>query len=62
MNFKQTRDESLLAYYEGVRHQVTLDVGSQCKFAAGDGVREYAERLREEIERRKLQFTPIRWK
>jgi hypothetical protein len=62
MNFKRTRDESLLAYYEGVRHQVTLDVGSQYKFAAGEGVREYAERLREEIERRKLQFTPIRWK
>ena len=62
MNFKRTRDESLLAYYEGVRNQVTLDLGSQYKFTAGDGVREYAEKLREEIERRKLQFTPIRWK
>jgi hypothetical protein len=60
MHFKQTKDERLLAFYEGVRHQLTRDGGSRYKFA-GEGVREYAEKLREELERRKLEFTPIRW-
>jgi hypothetical protein len=60
MNFKQTKDERLLAFYEGGRHQVTLDTGSRYKFV-GEGVREYADKLREEIERRKLQFIPICW-
>jgi hypothetical protein len=28
---------------------------------AGDGVRQYAEKLRDEMERRRLQFSPIDW-
>ncbi len=28
---------------------------------AGDGVRQYADALREEMERRRLSFTPIDW-
>jgi hypothetical protein len=34
--------------------------GSRYRFA-GDGVKQYAEKLREEIERRRLRFTPIDW-
>jgi hypothetical protein len=28
---------------------------------AGDGVKQYADKLREEMERRRLQFKPIDW-
>jgi hypothetical protein len=60
MNFSQMKDERLLAFYENVRQQVALDSGSRYRFA-GEGVRTYAERLREEMDRRRLNFTPIDW-
>ena len=60
MNFSQMKDERLLAFYENVRQQVALDAGSCYRFA-GDGVRAYADKLREEMDRRRLRFTPIDW-
>jgi hypothetical protein len=62
MNFSQTKDERLLAFYENIRHQVHLDVqlGSQHRLV-GDGVKKYADKLREEMDRRRLHFTPIDW-
>lgn len=62
MSFAQSKDERLLAFYENVRGQVELDMrsGSRYRFA-GDGVKQYAEKHREEIERRRLRFTPIDW-
>jgi hypothetical protein len=62
MSFTQTKDERLLAFYENVRGQVQLDMRSGGRYRfAGDGVKQYAEKLREEIERRRLRFTPIDW-
>jgi hypothetical protein len=60
MNYSQMKDERLLAFYEHVRQQVALDAGSHYRFA-GDGVRAYADNLREEIDKRRLKFTPIDW-
>lgn len=62
MNFSESKDESLLTFYESVRRQVDLDknVGVPYRLA-GPSVQQYAERLREEMDRRKLRFTPIRW-
>jgi hypothetical protein len=60
MNYTQTKDERLLAFYENVRQQVALDAGSRYRFA-GDGVRAYADKLREEMDRRRLRFTAIDW-
>ena len=62
MKFSQSKDERLLAFYENVRGQVEIDrrSGGRYRFA-GDGVKQYAEKLREEIERRRLRFTPIDW-
>jgi hypothetical protein len=62
MNFSQTKDERLLAFYENVRHQVHLDVklGGQHRLI-GEGVKQYADKLREEMDRRRLLFTPIDW-
>ena len=62
MNFSNSKDERLLAFYEGVRRQVDLDKRAGGRYGlAGDGVRQYAEKLREEMERRRLRFIPIEW-
>lgn len=62
MNFSNSKDERLLAFYEGVRRQVDLDKRAGGRYRlAGDGVRQYAQKLREEMERRQLRFTPIEW-
>jgi hypothetical protein len=58
MNFG--RDESLLIFYESVRRQVDADRYERYRFT-GKSVKEYAERLREEMNRRRLRFTPIEW-
>jgi hypothetical protein len=62
MNFSNSKDERLLAFYDNVRRQVELDImsGGRYRFA-GDGVKQYADKLREEMERRRLRFTPIEW-
>jgi len=60
MNYSQMKDERLFAFYENVRQQVAMDKGRRYRFAC-DGVRAYAEKLREEMERRRLRFTPIDW-
>lgn len=62
MNFSQSKDERLLAFYESVRRQVEKDMrsGGQYRFA-GEGVKQYAEQLREEMDRRRLLYTRIDW-
>ena len=60
MNYSQTKDETLLRFYDDVRQQVVLDGKSPYRFA-GEGVRAYAEKLREEMDRRRLRYTPIDW-
>lgn len=60
MNFSQMKDERLLLFYENVRQQVALDGKSRYRFA-GEGVKAYADKLRDEMDRRRLRFTPIDW-
>jgi hypothetical protein len=62
MDFTHSNDQSLLNFYESVRRQVEADksLGNRFRFV-GDTAKQYAERLREEIERRRLRFTPIDW-
>jgi hypothetical protein len=62
MNLSQSKDERLLTFYENIKRQVDLDkqAGGRYRFA-GDGVKQYAEKLREEMDRRRLRFTPIDW-
>jgi hypothetical protein len=49
-------------FYESVRRQVEADAngGGHYRFL-GESARQYAERLREEMDRRRLEFTPIDW-
>ena len=62
MNFDNTADESLVAYYENVRRQVDADIksGGSYRFI-GESVKQYADRLGEEMDRPRLRFTPIDW-
>jgi hypothetical protein len=62
MNFANTKDESLVVYYENVRQQVVADIRAGGRYRLiGDSVKQYADRLREEMDRRRLRFTPIDW-
>ena len=62
MNLSNTKDETLILYYESVRRQVQADMqaGGRYRFM-GESVKQYADRLREEMDRRQLRFTPIDW-
>ena len=61
-DFSGLKNESLLLYYNQVHELVLQDnrVGGPHRLA-GENVRRYAERLREEMEQRRLQFSPIKW-
>ena len=62
MKFLQSKDDRLLAFYENVRRQVELDKRSGGKYRlVGEGVRAYADKLREEIDRRRLNVARIDW-
>jgi hypothetical protein len=63
MDFERAKDESLLAFYESIRRQVQADTsgGGRYRFA-GETARQYADSIREELDRRRLRFTPITWR
>jgi hypothetical protein len=62
MDLLDLTDESLLAYYESVRRQVAADdrLGGRHRLA-GARVRQYADRLKDELDRRRLHVKPIDW-
>jgi hypothetical protein len=55
-------DDSIRRLYNSIRDQVAKDAqsGSPHRFM-GDTAKKHAERLREEMDRRRLKFTPIEW-
>ena len=62
MNFTQIKDDRLLRFYENVRWQVEIDKGAGGRYRfAGERVKQYAEGLREEMDRRRLQYSRIDW-
>jgi hypothetical protein len=62
MNLSQTQDQRLLPFYEGVRKQVDLASRSGFQYGlAGKDVRQYAELLREQMDRRRFPYNPIAW-
>jgi hypothetical protein len=55
-------DESICRLYENIRDQVDADVRSGSRHRlVGETARQHAERLRAEMDRRRLRFTPILW-
>ena len=61
-DLSRSKDESLLVFYENVRQQVDADIKSGGRYRfIGESVKQYADRLGEEMDRRRLRFTPINW-
>jgi hypothetical protein len=55
-------DESVLKLYESIRQQVAADIELGSKYRLlGETAKHQAERLRDELDRRRLRFTPIDW-
>jgi hypothetical protein len=51
-----------LVFYENIRRQVEADMQSGGRYRfAGDGVKQYADQLREEMDRRRLRYSRIDW-
>jgi hypothetical protein len=66
MSLSALSDESLLRFYESVRKEAEADRDSMRRgythfFVNNDGVKEYAAKLRRELERRRLSRPPILW-
>jgi hypothetical protein len=61
-DLSKSSNESLLVFHENVRRQVDADIksGGSYRFI-GESVKQYADRLGEEMDRRRLRFTPIDW-
>jgi len=61
MYIEQISDESLTRYYESIRQQADADRKNKIQFTASPSVRERADRLRQEMIKRRLQHSPISW-
>jgi hypothetical protein len=61
MSIENLPDEPLLCFYENIRQQVEADRPFEHKLTSGPTVRQYADRLRDEILRRRLKHDPIDW-
>jgi hypothetical protein len=63
MGIEFLSDESILRFYEYIRQQVAADLatGNRYRFA-GEAARQQAERLRIEIDRRRLRCNLIEWR
>lgn len=60
--FEHLTDESVLRLYESIRRQVDADKALGDKYRlVGLAAKERAERLREELLRRGVKFSPIAW-
>ena len=62
MTVQDLSDESVLKLYDNIRQQVSADmnVGGKHRLL-GETARQQARRLRDELDRRRLRFTPIDW-
>jgi hypothetical protein len=62
MSLAQLSDDSVRILYESIRKQVSEDISSGVpEKLMGDAARQRAEQLREEMNRRRMRFTPIDW-
>jgi hypothetical protein len=63
MGIENLSNDSVLHLYENIRQQVAadLELGSRHRLL-GETARQQAERLREELDRRRLRYSPINWR
>ena len=61
MSFERISDESVTRYYDAIRQQAEADRRHNEHFSASPSIRERAEKLRQEMIKRRLQHSPISW-
>ena len=61
MSLERISDESVVRYYESIRQQAEADRKHKNHFTGNPSVRERAEKLRQEMIKRRLQHSPISW-
>jgi len=61
MSVEHMPDERLAHFYENIRQQVEADRATKHQFMANSTVRQYADRLRSEMVKRRLNHSPIEW-
>ncbi|MDP1581811.1 MAG: hypothetical protein Q8M18_00085 [Bradyrhizobium sp.] len=61
MGVEKMPDQRLIHYYENIRQQAEADRAHKHHVTSGPTIREYADRLRNEMIRRRLQHRPIDW-
>jgi hypothetical protein len=61
MSLENLSDESVARYYESIRQQAEADRRHKEHFTANPSVRERADKLRQEMIKRRLHHSPINW-
>lgn len=62
MSIEKLPDDCVVRYYENIRTQIHADHKSGGRYGLiGEPVRQYAQRLRDEIDKRRLNCRPIDW-
>ena len=61
MSIERMPDERLTLFYENIRQQVEADRAHKHQFMANPTVRQYADQLRSEMIKRRLNHSPINW-
>jgi hypothetical protein len=61
MSVENMPDERLIHFYESIRQQADADRAHKHHFTAGPTVRQYADKLRAEMIKRRLQHSAIDW-
>jgi hypothetical protein len=61
MSVEHMPDQRLARFYENIRQQVEADRANNHQFMANPTVRQYADTLRSEMIKRRLQHAPIEW-
>jgi hypothetical protein len=63
MGLEDLSDDSLLRLYENIREQVAADLGLGSRYRLlGETAWQQAERFRQELDRRRLQYAHIDWR
>ena len=66
MTLSALSNESLQCFYESIRNEVEADRDAMRRghthfFADSDAIKKYEASLREEMDRRRLSYSPIVW-
>ena len=61
VSLERVSDDAIVRYYESIRQQADADRKHKHHFTASPSVRERADKLREQMIKRRLHHSPINW-